>query len=165
MRCILSIALYIIILLQRYAPFCATLPSEYEIHPTKPLCHTARHSPPSNASSALQRGFWVDWVGFLSMLLGLGGVRGLFKSNAKHQFLRLGSSLWSINPWTLKASKSRFSCWEFWSLAAKSIRPIELFGPQQATVSPASKCGRRSRHWRISKYGIPDEKITKMALV
>ena len=103
--------------------------------------------PPSNASFALNRGFWVDWVGFLSMLFGLGGVRGLFKSGAKHQFLRLWSSLWNINPWTLKASKSRFSWWEFWSLAAKNIQPTGLFDLQLATVNPASKCGRRGWNW------------------
>ena len=154
MQCIQSIALYIIILLKGYAPFCAALPPEYKIYPTKPLCHTARHIPPSNASSALQRGFWVDWVGFLSMLFGLGGVRGFFKSDAKHQFLRLWSSLWNISLWTLKASKSRSSWWEFWSLAAKSIRPTGPLGPQLATVSPASKCGRRGRHWKNLRTGL-----------
>ena len=46
----------------------------YKICPTKPLCHTTKHNPhpPSNASSTLQRGCWVDWVCFLSMLFGLG---------------------------------------------------------------------------------------------
>lgn len=39
-----------------------------------------------------------------------GIVTGLFNQESKHLTLRLLSSLWSINPSTLKNSKSSFSC-------------------------------------------------------
>lgn len=45
---------------------------------------------------------------FNDMLIGLEGVRDSFESDDMHQFLHLWSSLRIINPWMLKASKSRF---------------------------------------------------------